>query len=365
MVEPTRHSRLRHWQAALLAVSLAQIPAAAATVELLDLPSRPSRHVLESQQTAVTRADKRLVSVGEAGIIMLSDDNGLTWHQAKVPVSVLLTNVTFVSGQQGWAIGHGGVVLATTDGGENWTKQIDGLQAAQIELDAAQAIDPNAPGAKRRLEDAQRLVDDGADKPLLGIYFADADHGLVVGAYGLALATDDGGKSWRSMMGNIDNPRGRHLYAVLKTEKAMLIVGEEGRVYRSTDGGRNFAALKQPGRGTFFGAIASTKDEVVAFGLRGDAYRTTDNGDSWQKIELEPSGLNGGIRLADGSLVMVDDWGEVLRSEDGGQSFKRVGTPQPMKLVGVAQAADGSLIAAGNKGNVRIMLNGNAVEQGK
>jgi photosystem II stability/assembly factor-like uncharacterized protein len=352
-------------RAALLLGLLVSLPALAGTVELLDQPARSSLHLLDSLQTAVARAGDRLVSVGERGLILLSDDNGAHWRRANSPVSVLLTNVFFVSPQQGWVIGHGGVVLATTDGGENWVKQIDGLQAAQIELAAAQAADPGAPGYKHRLTEAQRLVDDGADKPLLGIHFSDAQHGLVVGAYGLALATDDGGKSWRSMIGQIDNAKYRHLYAVLVTDKATLIAGEEGRVFRSTDGGKSFAAIGQPGRGTFFGLVADAQGDIVAFGLRGDAFRSKDYGDHWDKIDLPPSGLNGGTRIADGRLVLVDDWGEVLVSSDGGKSFAPVGTPQAMKLVGVVQAADGALVAAGNRGNVRISLDGKAVEQGK
>jgi photosystem II stability/assembly factor-like uncharacterized protein len=352
-------------RAALLLGLLAAVPAMADSVELIDQPARSSRHMLESLQTAVARAGDRLVSVGERGLILLSDDNGVTWRRANCPVSVLLTNVTFISKQQGWAIGHGGVVLATTDGGENWLKQIDGLQAAQLELDAAQASDHNAPGYKHRLTEAQRLVDDGADKPLLGIHFTDPLHGLVVGGYGLAIATDDGGKSWRSMIGQIDNPKYRHLYAILATDKAIFIAGEEGRIFRSTDGGKTFAALGQPGRGTFFGMVANKSNDVVAFGLRGDAFVSRDNGDHWDKIDLPPSGLNGGARVADGRLVLVDDWGDLLVSADGGKSFAVAGTPRAMKLVGVVQAADGALVAAGNRGNVRISLEGKPVEQGK
>jgi hypothetical protein len=37
--------------------------------------------------------------------------------------------------------------------------------------------------------EAEGLVQDGPDKPFLGLHFADAKRGWVVGAYGLALAT--------------------------------------------------------------------------------------------------------------------------------------------------------------------------------
>ncbi len=59
---------------------------------------------------------------GERGIVLLSDDAGVSWRQAKVPVSVSLTAVQFVDAEQGWAVGHLGVVLHTQDGGGNLAK---------------------------------------------------------------------------------------------------------------------------------------------------------------------------------------------------------------------------------------------------
>src|SRR5687768_9473515 len=48
-------------------------------------------------------AGQRLVAVGERGHVMLSDDHGATWRQAKsVPTRVLLTAVFFVDSEYGW-----------------------------------------------------------------------------------------------------------------------------------------------------------------------------------------------------------------------------------------------------------------------
>ena len=86
---------------------------------------------------AITRAGARLVAVGERGSILLSDDSGVSWRQAKVPVSVTLTAVQFPNAKAGWAVGHLGVVLHSADGGETWAKQLDGREAASLVLEAA------------------------------------------------------------------------------------------------------------------------------------------------------------------------------------------------------------------------------------
>ena len=81
----------------------------------------PSRLADRSMMLAVARAGDRLVTVGERGRVLLSDDSGKTWRQAEsVPVSVTLTAVTFADARSGWATGHAGVVLHTVDAGNTY-----------------------------------------------------------------------------------------------------------------------------------------------------------------------------------------------------------------------------------------------------
>ncbi|WP_430515935.1 WD40/YVTN/BNR-like repeat-containing protein, partial [Pseudomonas fluorescens] len=68
-------------------------------VALLDQAALQSAKAAHSVLLAVTRAGERLVAVGERGIVLLSDDSGVSWRQAKVPVSVSLTAVQFVDAQ--------------------------------------------------------------------------------------------------------------------------------------------------------------------------------------------------------------------------------------------------------------------------
>ena len=51
------------------------------------------------------------------GHIAYSDDQGRSWVQAAVPVSVDLTSVSFVTPRLGWVTGHDGVVLRSDDAG--------------------------------------------------------------------------------------------------------------------------------------------------------------------------------------------------------------------------------------------------------
>src|SRR5205807_3119559 len=99
--------------------------------------------------TRVVRAGDRLVAIGERGLVVLSDDGGRQWRQARVPVSVTLTSASFADGRQGWIAGHSGVVLHTTDGGESWAIQTDGVALAKAALAQAQGLPDSAAGRER------------------------------------------------------------------------------------------------------------------------------------------------------------------------------------------------------------------------
>ena len=147
-------------------------------------PSIISSMAAQSVMLSVARAGHRLVAVGERGFIIVSDDNGVSWSQVGSPVSVTLVKVRFIDDVEGWAVGHAGVVLHTRDGGLSWNKQLDGVQAAEIEFQEAKQATEGSDDAEKmqeRLAQAQQLVDDGPDKPLLDTLFLDAKNGLVVG----------------------------------------------------------------------------------------------------------------------------------------------------------------------------------------
>lgn len=325
--------------------------------DLLDLPARESSRAQHSLQLAVTRAGDRLVAVGERGVVLLSDDAGRSWRQAQsVPVSVALTDVHFVSASHGWAVGHSGVVLHSGDGGETWTRQLDGSQAAVvIRDDAKRRAEVGEEGAAAALRSAEYLVSDGPDKPFLGVRFADERRGYVVGAYGIALHTADGGKSWQSLVGRIPNPRGKHLYQIQIAGDALLIAGEQGALFRSVDAGASFSAVETPYAGTFFGALELGGDALLAYGLRGNAWRSGDGGASWHQVKLgQPVTVSAGRRLQDGSVVLADESGRLLLSTNGARSFVALAVQPGTGLTGIAETADGALILSSARGLSRV-----------
>jgi len=330
---------------------------AAHAVPVSDALERPALAVQRPQGTVLlgaALAASRIVAVGERGIVITSDDAAATWRQASVPVSVTLTAVRFADARHGFAVGHGGVVLATADGGASWTLVLDGRRIAQLALQAAQAS-----GNADRLKEAQRLVADGADKPLLDLAVIDERHAIVVGAYGLILATDDGGASWIPWMDRLDNPKGLHLYALRREGDSLLVAGEQGLALLSTDAGRSFRRLAVPYAGSFFTAEFTGPQDIVLGGLRGNVWHSTDAGTSWHQVPVPvPASITASARAADGALLLANQAGMVLALRDGAAAV--LPGPSLPPLNGLLPLGRKGLLALSLQGAITLPLAGGA-----
>ena len=150
-----------------------------------DTPAISSRLAARSPLMAVATAGQRVVAVGLRGHVVYSDDLGKSWVQAHVPVSSDLVAVTFVGEREGWAVGHGGVVIHSRDGGANWEKQVDGdhlsrLAVAHYESLAGAGSDAKVSPALKR---AKAVARDDSTNALLDVIFVNDKVGFVVGAF--------------------------------------------------------------------------------------------------------------------------------------------------------------------------------------
>lgn len=320
-------------------------------VDVLDLPAAHSKTPSRVPLLAVTRVDKRLVSVGQRGHILYSDDGGTSWLQAEVPVSSDLTAVRFPTPRDGWAVGHDGVVLHSADGGVHWQRQLDGRQIGQLMIDYYNAHPQ--PDNATWLDQAQRLKEEGADKPFLDLWFRDANEGFVVGAFNLILHTRDGGKSWEPWNHRIDNPQALHLTAMAASGDDLYVVGEQGlllRLSHQQEGQQErFVALQSPYAGSFFGVVARP-GLVFAYGLRGHAIRSLDGGENWSAVDTGlPVSLTAASFDANGRLYLFSQAGQGLVSDDSGASFKALDLAERLPVSG-AVAGPARLLLVGARG---------------
>ncbi|OMQ29627.1 WD40/YVTN/BNR-like repeat-containing protein [Pseudomonas putida] len=346
---------MRNLVLALLCTLLALVQGVAragAYVDVLDLPAKPSALAVRSPLIDIARAGERLVTVGQRGHILYSDDAGQHWLQAGVPLSSDLTAVFFPTASQGWAVGNDGVVLHSSDAGATWSKQLDGRQIGELLVRHYSALASAEPGNVQwplLVAEGQRLVEQGADKPLLDVWFANDKVGYVVGVFNLILRTEDGGQSWTPFQDRTDNPKGFHLNAIASTGDALYIAGEQGLLLKWNDHSQRFAAVPTPYQGSFFGVVGKP-DEVLVYGLRGNVLRSTDGGQHWTALD---SGLHVSITAAlvdgHGQYHLFTQAGHALASQTGDRLQLMPHQDLP-PVAGATLAANGSLVVVGSRG---------------
>jgi photosystem II stability/assembly factor-like uncharacterized protein len=333
--------------------------------DVLDTPAMRSDLAAKTLLNGVTLAGKRLISVGWRGHIVYSDNQGKSWTQASVPVSSDLTAVSFPSPQNGWAVGHDGVVLHSSDGGATWVKQFDGRAAAQVmatqhrswkncsgchDKMVPPAGKPKGAADASLMADLKSFTDQGPDKPFLDVWFENDSTGFIVGAFNLIFRTTDGGKIWEPWFDRTENKKRLHLYKIKPVGQDLFICGEQGLVLKLDRVSGRFNALKAQYLGSFFG-ITGKPGSVVVFGLRGNAFRSLDGGASWQKVETGvQAALTGAAVTEDGRIIMVSQAGQVLVSIDNGASFTQVKVEQPFAASAVAALDNNTLVLAGSRG---------------
>jgi photosystem II stability/assembly factor-like uncharacterized protein len=326
---------------AALAVAAGAPPAVRAQLDPKDAANQPAQIEPLAPQSLVLDlavAGKRLVAVGERGHVLLSDDQGATWRQARsVPTRVMLTAVYFADANHGWAVGHDETILNTVDGGETWTRSHFAPEAQQ---------------------------------PLLDLWFANRVSGIAVGAYGAYYTTNDGGRTWSgvkfapaqtatpaaaSAADDMELAPDYHLNRIVGVGSRLYIAAEGGQLYRSDDRGASWRALPSPYEGSFFGLVPIRGEGLLAFGLRGRLFKSPDAGETWHALESHTTAmLTDGIAVNDLRVVISGLAGVLLVSRDAGESFVLTQQDDRKGLSSVLPGPAGTVVVAG-EGGVRTL----------
>lgn len=264
-----------------------------------------------------TVAGRTIVVVGERGAIFRSPDNALTWQAAVSRETATLTGVAFApDGTHGWAVGHDALILTTSDAGRTWQKQWQGESLADSFLDVLAL-------------DAQRVI--------------------AVGAYGLCLASTDGGKSWvRRKVLDEDYHFNRLSRGPTGT---LYLAGEHGTLLRSTDSGATWGRIPAAYDGSFYGIVALDAHTLLAHGLRGHVFRSVDDGATWTLVATpQPVLLATAIQLKSNVVLFGGHARAVLLSRDNGTTVTAWNTSLATAVAEFLEIPDGRILALGEAG---------------
>ena len=152
---------------------------------------------------------------GEAGLIYATSDFGDTWTKLQSPTRRLLLGGIFVDDDRGWIVGAGATIIQTSDGGETWYQSTLPQVEKSTRFTAATFIDNRKGWAVGSAGSVYQTTNGGrtwqrqqstVDVDLFDVKFVDALEGWAVGAEGTIIHTSDGGEHWTTERSGTEHP---------------------------------------------------------------------------------------------------------------------------------------------------------------
>ncbi|MCC6600688.1 MAG: T9SS type A sorting domain-containing protein [Crocinitomicaceae bacterium] len=234
-------------------------------------------------------------SITSYNAILKTDDGGVTWYYILTNSNNNVRKIVFKDASNGFLTTNGAyTIYKTTDGGATWNFS----SAFSMDTPANDFIfvDVNTGLLALSGGDIVRTADGGnswtavynGSIPLFGFVFTDAQNGYCVGDDGTILRTTDGGANWSdiSLTGiSLSLTGGR------STSSETLFMGESGMRVRGTGDTFTIESEWSVGHGTLFALGFYDENNGIVGGSVSDfsegiALRTNDGGNSWKRISL-------------------------------------------------------------------------------
>jgi len=274
-------------------------------------------------------------AVGAGGTVITTTNGGIDWFSQTIS-DKKLNDVYFVDELHGWAVGDDGTILKTWDGGDNWYEHddieelgeittINGVSVISTTINATTVITGWVVGdggnirvmtktitetTSWGLSDDWNFIESGTGSDLYSVYFTDATHGWAVG------------NNWTILLYTCDESGCRWFNPNRITDKELR------SVWFADDGLHGWTV----------GDKADIDDDEEDDWIIG----VTQDGASWANVE--PGQLPQppthtiqsllGVSFAPDASVgwAVGEYGTILKSTDGGETWDKQDSPEPENL---------------------------------
>jgi photosystem II stability/assembly factor-like uncharacterized protein len=297
--------------------------------------------------------EKQGWAVGTGGTLLATVDGGQTWSPQSSGTNTPLESVHFISADRGWAVGSGGTILTTVDGGRTWGLQSSGTDERLNSVHFISAERGWAVGEKGTIlttVDGGRTwgpQSSGTDKWLYSVHFISAEQGWAVGWSGTILATVDGGRTWGPQSSGTD----KSLKSVnfISAERGWA-VGWIGTTLATVDGGRTWGPQNSGTFSLFTSVHFISAKRGWAMGFGGTLLVTVDGGRTWG---LQSSGTDerlNSVHFISAERGWAVGWsGTILATVDGGRTWgpQSSGTSEQLNSVHFISAERGWAVGSG------------------
>ncbi|MDD5362883.1 MAG: YCF48-related protein [Ignavibacteria bacterium] len=305
------------------------------------------------------------------------------WIQQYTGTTSNLYDMKFLNERTGWVVGDAGVLLKTTNGGINWVQM--GYPVGGKPFNGVHIVDSNIVYVVGYYETIIKTTNGGSNWIIIRngpsfqgesyfcVFFIDKDKGWIAGTGEKVLKTTDGGETIDSAYVN-----GGWFYDMYFKDANTGCMSEEGRVFKTTNGGINWYPSLSASLGHIFMKI-SFVDNLYGWvcSLNGRAvYRTIDFGSNWSLIDTTVPGMGCIHFINKDTGFMGGNTNRLYKSTNSGFSWRRENTVtsneqfEAIKFVndtvGWVAATTGVILhtTKGGQPVVNISQNGNEIPKG-
>ncbi|WP_321912159.1 WD40/YVTN/BNR-like repeat-containing protein [Paraburkholderia sp. J11-2] len=183
---------------------------------------------------------------------------------------------------------------------------------------------------------------------LNSVTFTDAEHGWAAGHWGTIIATQDGGETWKVQ--RVDTSTDQPLFSVaFLNERDGFAVGLWSLLLATHDGGNTWSrvAVPKPAGGSradrnLYRVFADRANAIYVTAEQGAVLRSKDGGASWKWLDTGGKGsLWAGTAAPDGRLFVGGLLGNVYASSDGGDTWSHVDSHTTGSITDLVDTRDG------------------------
>lgn len=250
--------------------------------------------------------------------------------------------------------GNDGVLLASRDGGDSWSRQQLAAGDAIIDLDACPDGSFIALGFDNRLwhadADGQRwsAVELPSEEQMMTAACAPDGAWWAAGSFSTLLSSRDQGANWTDS--TLDEDAVLTGLQFLDGGRAVL-TGEFGKVFSSANNGASWEpAGELPDEFYPHAAHFRSLEEGWVGGLNGFIYHTVDGGQNWQRQDTPSAAPVFGFVEGPQGLFAVGDHSRVLRL--AGTRWEALPTPDAPVYLRAAALSGERLVVAGGRGQL-------------
>jgi photosystem II stability/assembly factor-like uncharacterized protein len=280
-----------------------------------------------STQAAGTFAGKNLLRVhfkgttdtgwiaGESGTLIRTFDGGTNWRADTTEGSTQALRGVFVRGDTAYTVGDSGIVLRTINRGQTLSGQSPrGNLKAVSSPSSTVAYAVGTGGLILKTSNGGTSwspLASGVTQTLNSVMFpVDVNNGWAVGAAGKILKTTNGSSWTTTTVGSEDFLRVHFFNNLIG-----YVSGNNGKIYRTVDGGSNWVAQTSGTTQPLGGVYAFNPDSIWAVGNNGTILKSRDSG-----VVLTGVNLNSLYFRGDTGYV-VGNGGFSIRTGNGGGTW--------------------------------------------